>query len=369
MLSLYVILTIKQKDAIVRVMHQYIVDTKFNMKHLGVAQYHIVMIVTDTRAIDYDIYFDPKNATKIHIDHGFSIQAMVNILLNRSEYGIIGKLRDTKHKILDSKIVKCIDGKNRIESRWNKLYVNRLGQIIKITYNLRVHEDSKRPILGIITCYNVDPMYINNNEQFKANYVKIVSRLMKENQLMLSESLLNKEWRAMKFERSMTREIVNLTEEQLFTLNKDELSTLSPCDEEDIGESLMLLTAAHGKQKDIMKLSYYYSFNDKIGDPDGSLHERYISYYDLEPLNEVNLLKYNHHNVDIFNKLLDNKYAEVGGKHVVTEMYVLTEWEEVCSAMFAIAYGYDQSIIYENLCAAFGKDRVDCVWCKYYEIP
>lgn len=37
MLSLYATLTIKQKDAIERVMHQYVADRKFDMKYLGIA--------------------------------------------------------------------------------------------------------------------------------------------------------------------------------------------------------------------------------------------------------------------------------------------------------------------------------------------
>ena len=46
----------------------------------------------------------------------------------------------------------------------------------------------------------------------------------------------------------------------------------------------------------------------------------------------------------------------------VTNCYVLNEWEASGPAMFGVAYGYDQPIVYKNLCKAFGKEKVDRIW-------
>ena len=159
----------------------------------------------------------------------------------------------------------------------------------------------------------------------------------------------------MQFETLLNRQIVNLTEDQLFTLTKDELLKLAPS-KDNVSESMMMLTSALMRQVDTLKLKYYYDKDDKVNDPDGELYEHYISYYDLQPLNESNLLKYNHANVDIYNQLLDNKYEEVGGRNKLTTDFIRSHWVIVYDAMDSISYGYDQPIIYKNLCDAFGKD-------------
>lgn len=170
----------------------------------------------------------------------------------------------------------------------------------------------------------------------------------------------------MQFETLFDRKVVDLTEDQLFSLTKEELHKLAPS-KDNVNESMMMLTSALMRHVDTMKLKHYYDKNDKVNDPDGTLYEHYISYYDLQPLNESNLLKYNHMNVDIYNQLLDNKYEEVGGRNKLTTDFIRSHWTTVYDAMDSISYGYDQPIIYKNLCDAFGKDQVDQVWKKHYK--
>nr|DAE84787.1 MAG TPA: hypothetical protein [Caudoviricetes sp.] len=369
MASLYLTLTFDEKAAIRRVMDQYL-DGKFDMRHLGKADYHIVNITQDNRAVDYDLYFDQKKAKQIFHDHLYSVDTIISIMLDRSLYGTIGKLRDNKHERLDSDIITCIDDCNRIESRWNKLYVNMFGQLSKIVYNLRIHSITRRSVIGVITCYPVNFAYVRNNDQFRSNYDKVVSRLKRDYQnqaTILKESMVLIGGAAkMQFETLLNRQIVNLTEDQLFSLTKDELLKLAPS-KDNISESMMMLTSALMRQVDTLKLKYYYDKDDKVNDPDGTLHEYYISYYDLQSLNESNLLRYNHANVDIYNQLLDNKYEEVGGRDKLTTDLIRSHWAIVYDAMDSISYGYDQPIIYKNLCDAFGKDQVDQVWKKYYK--
>lgn len=291
-------------------------------------------------------------------------------MLDRSIYGTIGKLRDNKHERLDSDIITCIDDCNRIESWWNKLYVNMFGQLSKIVYNLRIHSITRRSVIGVITCYPVNFAYVRNNDQFRSNYDKVVSRLKRDYQnqaTILKESMVLIGGAAkMQFEILLNRQIVNLTEDQLFSLTKDELLKLAPS-KDNISESMMMLTSALMRQVDTLKLKYYYDKDDKVNDPDGTLHEHYISYYDLQSLNESNLLRYNHANVDIYNQLLDNKYEEVGGRNKLTTDFIRSHWTTVYDVMDSISYGYDQPIIYKNLCNAFGKDQVDQVWKKHYK--
>ena len=96
----------------------------------------------------------------------------------------------------------------------------------------------------------------------------------------------------------------------------------------------------------------------------GVCHEYDVTMNDL---NEDNLLKYNNLNVKIFNELMDIKYEEVGSRDIVTTSYILDHWAAYVLAIESVSLGMDQKVIYEKLCAAFGKTNVDQVWYKYYK--
>lgn len=169
----------------------------------------------------------------------------------------------------------------------------------------------------------------------------------------------------MKFISDNTRQVIDLTSDELDKLSYDQLCNISPLDESD-NEVVNAYTDMIEKYNDVMKAQPYYSKDDRINDSDGFLHEDYLDRYNLESLNEQNLLRYNHINVEIFNELMDIKYDEVGGRDVITTPYVLDNWIEYCAAKTSVSYGYDQKDIYKDLCAAFGKMNVDQVWYKYY---
>ena len=169
----------------------------------------------------------------------------------------------------------------------------------------------------------------------------------------------------MLFKLNDTNKIVDLTDDELFALSEDQLMSITPYN--DSKKATDAYVAALDQYVDCWRMSPYYASNDKINDPDGWLHEDYCCINSWEPLNESNLLKYNHKNVKVYNELLDQKYKELGGVQHVTDRYVIEKWPQIGPAVNSVAYGYDQSIVYKNLCDAFGKENTDRIWRKYYK--
>lgn len=94
-------------------------------------------------------------------------------------------------------------------------------------------------------------------------------------------------------------------------------------------------------------------------------HDRYDR--DDEPFTEERLdrlRKYSHRNADIFNELYWNIAKTYPGQFIPHK--VLNKWESRHPPSDAIIYGHPQDEIREKLNVAYGKDKVDEVWCKYY---
>lgn len=372
MLSLYATLTIKQKDAIERVMHQYVADRKFDMKYLGIAQYSLMNLITDIRAVDYDMYFDVNKVIDMKNKHHLNDVQVVDILLNKNLYFPIGKLRDNHN----SNDITCIDDIIREERRWCKFFTDAVGKIVRIVYNIRVHRITRKSILGIITCFPIDASLIESNSQIYANYLRILSSDKNPHKNSMNKMIL--EWLncdkfggerlSMQYRNKITNEIVDLSEQEIYNLSLSDVLQLEPY-MDTFGEASAAQISTIISYDDCKKMQVYYGEDDKVNDPNGLLHEEYISTFSFEPINEINLLQYSKNNAMIFNELLDMKYKEVGGQRKVDNVYTMNHWKEFGPAFRSVGYGYDQSIIYENLCAAFGKDKVDHVWCNYYEIP
>ena len=242
------------------------------------------------------------------------------------------------------------------------------GTFIRVVYNLRVHEDSKEPIIGIITCFSVPMAVIQANQMLYNNYKRLMDKLNESSEVFIrnfyGDDYLRRD-DEMLYRRRNSDKLIDLTKEELFAMSIDELALL----ESDRGscDASYWLVKASTRFDDPWKLDPYYAKTDTVNDPTGFLHEDYTDIHSFEPINEQNLLQYNHKNVKIYNELLELKYQELGGRQNLTNEYVDNEWPEGGPAMFAVAYGYDQPIVYKNLCDAFGKENTDHVWQKYYK--
>lgn len=347
-----------------RVTDQYY-DQSYTVNHLGIGKYDLVNVDHHQDAKDYGFYMNQAKRQKVLDDHGYGYQTILNILLNSSKYDRIGKMRDLLHERRDSEQVTCIDDTIRIESRWCKLYIDKRQEIpIRVVYNLRIHELTKEPIVGIITCFRVSINTLKQNKKLYNSYKNVIQRNRSPITKVILE-FLRDGGDTMLYIDTRSNKLINLNENELFSLSEEELSLLSPYNN-DI-DTIDTYTSAKVRFIDTLKLRPYYAKDDRVNDPDGWLHEDYLLVNFAEEINESNLLKYNHRNVKIYNELLDLKYEEIGGVQNITDNYILNEWEASGPAMFGVAYGYDQSIVYKNLCEAFGKENVDCIWQKYYK--
>lgn len=279
-------------------------------------------------------------------------------------------MRDIKHERRDSEEVTCIDDVTRIEARWCKLYVNKITEdLLRIVYNVRVHQQSKEPIIGIITCFKPNMNVIRNNDKLRSKYDKVIASSRNPMEKIIHKFLHlpthNGGDIQMLYKVNHSGQTVDLTRDDLFTMSEEQLLQLDPYDQSK--ETITAYIDALGRFDDPLKLRPYYAKDDRINDPDGWLHEDYLLVNFAEEINEPNLLKYNHRNIKIYNELIDVKYEEMGGREKVTNRYILNEWKASGPAMFGVAYGYNQPIVYKNLCEAFGKKNVDRIWQKYYK--
>ena len=374
MASLYSTLTFDEKAAIRRVIDQYL-DGKFDMRHLGKATYDSAHLVSVDNIMDYTFYFNSKKLLDIEAKHHLTRDQILSIIVNRRSYKIVGKLRDKVHEITDSEDVVCIDEILRRESRWCKFFTNANGHLMRVVYNLRIHVYSSKSVLGVITYFPIDVSVIETNTHLYNSYLRAVDSFKRTADPMRNLILemlhiidpMNGGAKQMKYKKRSTGEIVDLDRHQVYELSLNEAIDLDPYGYDAYEDAAMAKLNTILSYYDSKKMQYYYEKGDIEHDPNGSLREQYIGTFSFEPLNEANLLNYNHCNADIFNELLELKYREVGGQRKVDNNYTMTSWKEFCPAFRAVGYGYDQPIIYKNLCAAFGKDQVDQVWKKHYK--
>ena len=271
----------------------------------------------------------------------------------------------------------CIDEILRRESRWCKFFTNANGHLMRVVYNLRVHVYSSKSVLGVITCFPIDVSVIETNIHLYNSYLRAVDSFKRTTDPMRNLILemlhiidpinVGVGAKQMKYKKRSTGEIIDLDRHQVYELSLNEAIDLDSYGYDAYEDAAMAKLNTILSYYDSKKMQYYYKKGDIEHDPNGSLREQYIGTFSFEPLNEANLLNYNHRNADIFNELLELKYREVGNQRKVDNNYTITSWKEFGPAFRAIGYGYDQPIIYKNLCAAFGKDQVDYVWKKHYK--
>lgn len=279
----------------------------------------------------------------------------------------IAKLRDTLHERQDSQQVNCVDGTSRIEARWCKIYVNKVTEgVIRIVYNLRIHNIIKEPVVGVITCFPINKFTVKNDSTLGKKYDEAIRTIRNPMTRLIREYIESNTHRGdnMLYKIDGSNKIIDLSEDEVFALSENEIRSIEPYDETE--EAIGVYLGALGRFTDSLRMRPYYARTDRVNDPDGWLHEDHCCIHSWEPLNESNLLKYSYRNVAVYNELLDQKYEEIGGVQNATDRYIDKYWPEIGPANFAVAYGYDQSIVYKNLCAAFGKENTDHVWQKYY---
>lgn len=352
-------MTVKQKDILRRVMEQYVIKG-FPMFEIGIAQYLLDNIIHEPNITTYGFFFDPYKEAKVQVDHHITFVRMRSILCNREKYIYFDKKRDTRH---ENHSIECLDGQVRIEARWNKFFIYLEDmEVYKVVYNIRVHETSKEPILGLINFIHVRLQTIYNNTKLTDKYNLVKNTIIYKRKHDSKSSI--KEGSKVRFAVNNTDKVIDLTEQQLSSLTEDQLSKIYPVDDLDNSVYVPYIKAVR-KYKDLFKVTPYYPVNAD----DNYLHENYLDEYDvtMDDLNEDNLLKYNSLNVKIFNELMDIKYEELGSRDIVTTSYILDYWAAYVPAIESVSLGMDQKVIYEKLCAAFGKTNVDQVWHKYYK--
>ena len=362
------LLTPQQLQVARRVTDQYY-EPSYKVDHLGIAKYAVTNISHVDGANDYGFYIDPLKRQKIKEDHDMSYYQISNILVNTTKHIRIGKMRDTLHEQKDSERVDCVDGTLRIEARWCKIYLNKANErIIRIVYNLRIHNITKEPIVGIITCFPIKKFTVMNHPTLAKKYSEAIESLRNPMLRLIREYIENSSYRGdnMLYKKvDGSNEMINLTEDEVFAMSESDLRSIEPYDETD-DDSCNAYYDSIGRFTDSLRMRPYYARTDRVNDPDGWLHEDYCCIHSWEPLNELNLLKYSCRNVAVYNELLDQKYEEIGGVQNATDRYIDKYWPEIGPANFAVAYGYEQPIVYKNLCDAFGKGNTDRVWRKYY---
>jgi len=337
-------------------------NSTFLSQYIGLCDYKKQNILSHEKESLCKFSGDPRKMKQVIYDHGYNISMIINFLVNDQEWVSIGKMRDYKHERESPVNVVCLDDVERREARWIKFFTNAFGKIVKIIFNIRVHEASKDTVVGIISCFDqtLDSLQrLRNYSEYKRNYDLVQKRFKRLSSL--DEIAYRKKVSMVKVRLRDTGCEFDITEEnlsKLCELDVFSLEAVNECDEERLLEERL-------KFRDPLKLRPYYSKNDRVNDPNGSKHECYRELYSYDDYNEENLLRYNHSNVKIFNELLDMKYDEIGGRNVITNEY-LELWPESGEAFNAIAYGDDQNLVYKNLCAAFGKERVDHLWNNYY---
>ena len=359
-----------QKQVITQVILTYLAEA-FDMKHLVVATYINKNMMSHQQEPRCEFYMHPPKVISVEKKHSITISDIFTMLFDKKEYILVGKLRDKLH---EKKAFLCLDDIMRRETRWSMFFLDIEQILTKLVFNLRVHEKTGRPVIGFITAFSVEEDIIRNTPIY-ANCVKGVRRLNNKHkdpmsgilERFLGHDIIEEEPYWMKYKKTSTGEIVDLTEQQLYELPTiEDVKDLEPY-MDDSGEAAMYKRASLRSYHDTKKMLYYYPEDDKEHDPDGMLYEHYVGTFFAEPINEDNLLKYSKYNADIYNELLDQKYEEFGGWRKMPRDYTRTKWPEFGPLYRSLGYGYDQPIIYENMCAAFGKDKVDRVWRKHYK--
>lgn len=340
------------------------------MKHLAIATYIDKNMIVHPQEPRCEFYMHPPKVLDVKTKHSILIDDIFRMLFDRESYCFVGKLRDRLH---EKKAFVCLDDIRRRESRWCMFFVNAQSKIFRLVFNLRVHERTKRPVIGFIISFNIEKEVLQNTPLY-TNYLNCIRSMNKNSkdamsgilERFLCHDILEEEECWMKYKKISTGEIVDLNEQQLY-----ELPTVEDVDDlesymDDTGKAVIYQRATVLSHVDTKKMPYYYTEDDEKNDPTGMLYERYICMFFAEPLNEDNLLKYSKYNADIYNELLDEKYKEFGGWRKMPRDYTRTKWPEFGPLYRSLGYGYDQPIIYENMCAAFGKEKVDPVWKKHY---
>lgn len=367
-MAFYNTMNTNQKQNLNSTLQRYAIS-KFSCLEIGRCHYKQQNIISDSRVTYNKFFFDSHKQVDVNQKHKVTTNKFLSVLLDEKSYHRIGTLRDFKHED-DTSTILCLDDKNRIESRWNSIFVDYKKDIIKTSYNIRIHEYSKDSIVGLITCYVIPFTSIAGSSMLRNNYNKVIKSMFIKRDPMASilrrfynESFIKPiKVNLMKFTNKSTGETIDLNEEDLITVPEENLQELDVVNEEDYPWLLNALFS----YEDLLKLYPYYSKDDKINDSDGSLRKRYLDLYCFQDYNEENLLKYNHKNTQIYNDLLDIKYTEVGDRRIINNQYLAEQWTELGPAFDSIVYGYDQDVVYKNLCAAFGKSNVDMVWRKHY---
>lgn len=362
-------MTPDQKQNLNMVLQQF-TNNQLSYDLVGIWNHMLNKLLSDPRTTMCKVFFDTYKEEQIKNKHSFTSANILNILFNTNSHKPICVLRDINHERLNPVKIICIDGITRYESRWNRYYVDRFGKIYKVVYNIRVHQQTKDTVLGIISTFDVPKADAFRSNLIRSKYKQVVDsfkgRLISEqmwynfykNYRLLEEAV------DVKYKNIVTNELLDLSVDDLSHMTKEMLLQLEGVNDFDDSTPMLLHTLS--KFTDSMKLDKFYDKNDIFHDPTGFLREDYISRFDMEPINEENLLEFGNTNINIFNELLDMKYAECGGIEVINDDYAYDHWKQFYPAKWAVAYGHDQNDIYDKLCAAFGKEKVDTVWCKHY---
>lgn len=365
-MTFYDIMSLSKKRNLDTTLQVYTLD-QLDPNNVGVWGYKHEEVKSDPRVTFHKIAYIADKMEQVKIKHKLDISTIFNIILDDIIYKTIDVLRDYVHEKESPWLIQCTNDKEQYETRWNRFYVDRYGQFYKGTYCIRVNRVTKDSVLNLITFYIVKKGVILSHPTLKSKYFRVIQTFETNS---LNESVLRffnkafpiKEDKLVKFRHKDTKKVLDLTKEDLYNMPHEDLYKLEHLEE----DALPILVHAMTKDIDLLKMDKFYDRNDRVNDPTGFLREDYLSHFDMRPINEENLLKFGNINIDIYNLLLDMKYDECGGREVINDDYAYDHWPQVYDAINAIGYGNNQRDVYNKLCSAFGKEKVDTVWYMYY---